>query len=258
MNLNEIFLNTLSDLNKNGIESQPRDLKVKELIGYSYHPIKMGEIITLSSRKMNYKFMFDEAAWIVGGNNLVAMVNKNMKKYENFSDDSYFMNGAYGPKFIDQIPYILQILGKDEDSRQAVVNIWREKPGESKDIPCTLNLQFLIRNNKIEAVVNMRSNDIIWGFCYDVFTFSCMTQYIRLLLNKMYNKKYELGNLHLSAGSVHIYSDYWNWLESSNSSTHELSETGLKVQEQVNKLFSEYEDPMQFPSILSTYSTYVI
>jgi thymidylate synthase len=181
----------------------PRDMKVKEIRGGSY-TVSMPAYITLADRNVNYAFMFAEAAWIVEGSNRLDKIEPYMKYYATFSDDGEFMSGAYGPKIVDQMKYIVDSLEKDRDSRQAYLNIWRERPGQSKDIPCTCGMQFLIRKNKLHMIVNMRSNDVVKGFTYDVFTFSMVAKAIQLSLTRR-NIFVDMGDLQVTAGSLHLY-----------------------------------------------------
>jgi thymidylate synthase len=39
-----------------------------------------------------------------------------------------------------QLDYVVEALVKDNDSRQAVLTIWRPSPAPSKDIPCTVSI----------------------------------------------------------------------------------------------------------------------
>jgi len=69
------------------------------------------------------------------------------------------------------------------------------------DVPCTLTLQFMIRNDKLDMIVSMRSNDLLWGFSYDINQFA----YIQKLLAGVLNVK--LGQYIHHSNSLHIY-DY--------------------------------------------------
>lgn len=190
---------------------EPRGMKVKEKLPGTY-TVPMPAYISLLSRKVNKAFLFGEAWWILSGSNRVADITQYMKSYKNFSDDGVFLRGAYGPKISDQLGYVVDCLERDNDSRQAVLNIWRERPGESKDIPCTLSMQFFIRENKLHSVVTMRSNDLVLGVTFDCFTFSMVAKAVQLLLlNQGINV--DLGNLTVNAGSLHIYEKHWNSVE---------------------------------------------
>lgn len=210
--------------------SKPRGMEVRELIGGGY-TVQMPAYISLASRKVNLPFMLGEAYWILSGSNRVSDITNYMKTYKNFSDDGVFLRGAYGPKVVDQLGYVVDTLELDYDSRQAVINIWRERPGKSKDIPCTLSMQFLIRNGKLHSVTTMRSQDIVLGFTYDVFTFSMVAMSVKLLLKER-GIHVELGDLIVNAGSLHVYEKHYEeakeWVKS--------FETDRKIPTAISKL----------------------
>lgn len=208
LNTNKVWLDKVDELDNNGqFVSKPRGMKVKENVGDSY-TVDMPAFLSLPERRVNYNFMFGEAFWILSGSNRVSVITKYMDRYRDFSDDNVFMSGAYGPKIVDQLPYITKTLKKDKDSRQALLSIWRERPDTSKDIPCTISMQFFIRNNKLYLVVNMRSNDIVYGFTYDVFTFSMVAFAVKLLISDVY-PDLELGTLTVQVGSLHLYEKHF-------------------------------------------------
>lgn len=209
LNSNIQYRQLLSDVNrKYNYISNPRGMKVKEVIN-GHYTFEMPAFITIPSRSVNKAFMFAEAAWIISGSNRLEDISKYMKVYENFSDDKMFLRGAYGPKVVDQLGYVVDTLFNDNDSRQAVMTIWRERPGISKDIPCTVAAQFLLRDGKLHSIFTMRSNDAVLGVTYDIFTFSMITYSVSLLLRAR-GLQNELGDLHVNAGSLHIYERHFD------------------------------------------------
>ena len=188
--------------------TKPRGMKIAEVLNDSWIIDMDDPIITLKERKLSYDFMFGEAAWMLRGKNDVATVSKYAGAITRFSDNGITFFGAYGPKIIDQLPYVLDILQKDQDTRQAVLNIWRENPRSSKDIPCTLSLQFFLRELGdtlwLHTTATMRSNDIWLGTPYDSFNFSAISFYLACLLNNK-NINCKLGRLNIQAGSRHLY-----------------------------------------------------
>lgn len=196
----------------------PRGMEVREQIAAQY-TVPMMSYIDNANRNVNYDFMFAEAAWICSGSNRLSDLTETMKSYANYSDDGIVLSGAYGPKVIDQMRYVVDTLEDDSDSRQAFINIWRENPRKSKDIPCTTSMQFLVRDHKINMISNMRSHDIVLGSTYDVFSFSSVANSIRLLL-KQRGINYDLGDLTVNAGSMHLYERHYNeidkWVKSNN------------------------------------------
>lgn len=212
---------------------KPRGMEVKELIGASYK-VPMPAYIDLADRKVNLAFMFAEAKWIISGSNRLADLTPYMAAYKNFSDDGKFLRGAYGPKVIEQLPYVVDTLIKDRDSRQAVMTIWRERPSGSKDVPCTVAGQFFIRENKLQAIMTMRSNDVVLGFTYDVFTFSMIAKSVQLLLNELLSEDQvvELGDLTVNPGSLHLYETHYDKVEEWKKAT----DIDQRIGEAVTKL----------------------
>ena len=212
--INAEYINTLTDIMKYPeFQCAPRGMKIYEKINHTFNVDMDCPIITRKSRNLNYRFMFGEAAWILDGRNDLKTIEYYMGGIKRFSDDGVSFYGAYGPKIITQLSYIIDTLKNDLDSRQAVLNIWRENPRSSKDIPCTTNMQFLVREFKNEkylhCITTMRSNDIWLGTPYDSFNFSAITFYIACRLYKL-GIKVKLGGLKINAGSRHLYESNWD------------------------------------------------
>lgn len=172
----------------------------KSIIDMS-HPV-----INIPERELCYKFMIEEALWILSGSNKV--FHTHMRP---FSDNDRVLQGAYGPKITEQMQYVLEKLNEDPDTRQAVISTWREAPRNSKDIPCTLSLQFLLRPREgvdyLDLVVSMRSSDLWLGFPYDIFSFTMIAHYVRLLGKDTarIHGDVRCGMLLVTAGSSHLY-----------------------------------------------------
>lgn len=207
-NPNRLWIQLLKKIYGSGKSVGPRGLQTKELIAHQSIIDMNYPCITLPSREMNYKFMFGEAWWILSGSNKVEPIAQYLENIRKFSDNGLTFNGAYGPKVVEQLQHVINSLAIDPESRQAVLTIWRENPAPSKDIPCTVSMQFLIRNNKLICNVTMRSSDAWLGWVYDIFNFSMISAYIGIALRHSYNPvlhDLELGELYITAGSQHIY-----------------------------------------------------
>jgi thymidylate synthase len=184
----------------------PRGLMTTELLGLSEHFDMKLPAIESEARGLSYRFMAAEALWIMDGDNSLAGIapyNKNMARY---SDNGTAFFGAYGPKIMEQVDYIVDALSEDRSTRQAVSTIWRERPPKSRDIPCTVSLAWMIRGSEIHCFASMRSSDLWLGLPYDIFNFSAITRMIR---DKYHSKnptdKLLMGNLYWSANSADIY-----------------------------------------------------
>lgn len=207
LGMNDTWRGFLWQVLSNGHFVEVRGLDTKEIMG-AHTVIPMREaILTVPERKLGYKFMCAEAHWILTGDSRVCTIAPYSKVISKFSDDGITFQGAYGPKISDQMDYVVETLLKDKYSRQAVINIWRENPGPSKDIPCTLSLQFIWRKSQIHCVATMRSSDLWLGFPYDMFNFTMITTQVGLRLRESTNKPIDLGFLVFNAGSLHLYTD---------------------------------------------------
>lgn len=204
MSIDTRWVRDLQHIFKNGHRVSPRGMLVYEVLGYGSIINMNDPIIANPLRKLGYKFMAAEAAWILGGDDRVETIAPYSKAISQFSDDGDRFFGAYGPKVHQQLAYAVGALRDDNDSRQAVINIWRENPGQSKDIPCTLSLQFMIRRGKLNCFATMRSSDLWLGHPYDIFNFSAAS-FLILLLLRAEGLELELGDLYLMAGSKHLY-----------------------------------------------------
>lgn len=183
----------------------PRGKRTRELLGHTTkfdmsHPVVVSQV-----RKLGYRFMCAEAAWILSGDNRVATIKPYSKVISQFSDDGVFFFGAYGPRIRDQARHVVHALGADPDTRQAVIEIWRSNPPPTKDVPCTLTVQFMIRDGALDCFLNMRSSDVWLGVPYDWFNFTMLTGYMCLLLREKHKLQLHPGVMHFNAASQHLY-----------------------------------------------------
>lgn len=226
MNINNEFKSLLA-LVLNGMESHPRGLATREVLAHQTVIPMNHPFVTCAKRNLGNAFRFAEAAWILSGDNRVETIKPYSVAIPRFSDDGIRFFGSYGPKIIDQLTHVVTSLKADEDSRQAVINIWRENPRGTKDVPCTLSLQFVLRSGILHCIATMRSSDAWLGWPYDVFNFSCIAKSVAIELGP----KVRLGYLFLTAGSQHLYS------------------TNFDVAEDVVNDFQGQEAPFQFNEI---------
>ena len=233
----------LTAIVRNGDPVKPRDIGTRELIGYTTRIDMNLPVVNVPERKLNYRFMAGEAWWILTGHDDVESISQFNPVIARFSDDGKTFAGAYGPKIRQQLAYIVDTLQKDLSSRQAVLTIWERNPGPSKDIPCTVAIQFLVREGTIYTNVFMRSSDAWLGWVYDVFNFSMLTRYVQLMFQERTFHRLALGALTLTAGSQHLYdTDYERALSIVDSPGHALTSAHLS---QSNQRFDEFVQPHQ-------------
>lgn len=155
-------------------------------------------------RKLSMRYAVGEFLWYLSGSNKLKEISKYTKNWERFSDDGENLNSCYGwcikHKFgFDQYEYVKELLKKDRNTRQAVIHIKEPNNKPSKDINCTVCLQFFIRENKLYLTTYMRSCDLWYGFPYDVFNFCNLQVLLSMELGV------ELGTYTHICGSLHLY-----------------------------------------------------
>jgi len=189
-----------------GVEVRPRGQATLELERpYTSVVSARYPVLRDPGRKLGYRFMAAEAAWILGGQEDVASIAPYSRDITNFSDDGQTFYGAYGPRVAKGWDECLYRLRRDPSTRQAVIDIWRYPPPEgTKDTPCTLSWQFVLRNDQLHLNVAMRSSDIWLGWPYDVFTQSMAILAMCVDL-KAAGVTATPGEVRLTAGSQHLY-----------------------------------------------------
>lgn len=213
----------------------PRGQKIKELIAFTFtlnNP--RARLLMNESRATNYGFGVGEFIWYwTGRNDLETMLYYN-KRMKDFSDDGRTLNSAYGHRMMttevtgwygegegmDQWRACIQTLLQDPDSRRAILHINRPQDQftavtvGSKDVPCTLSLQFFVRDGRLDLHTHMRSNDVVWGLTYDLFSFTLFQECMLLELRRYPQfRDLELGKYHHTAGSLHVYERHFEQAE---------------------------------------------
>lgn len=161
-------------------------------------------ILKSDIRKLPMRYAVGELLWYLSGNNKLDAIKRYSKAWESLSDDGETINSAYGYRIFeqfgfDQWEYVKGLLKKDPNTRQAVIHIKDASNKPTKDTPCTVSLQFLLRNGQLNLTTYMRSNDIWLGFPYDVFSFTCLQIIMAFELGV------EIGEYTHIAGSLHLY-----------------------------------------------------
>lgn len=189
--------------------NEPNDSRDGMVIGEVINAISVIEdptknVLLSPIRKLSMRYAVGEFLWYLSGSNKLKEISKYTKNWERFSDDGENLNSCYGwcikHKFgFDQYEYVKELLKRDRNTRQAVIHIKEPNNKPSKDINCTVCLQFFIRENKLYLTTYMRSCDLWYGFPYDVFNFCNLQVLLSMELGV------ELGTYTHICGSLHLY-----------------------------------------------------
>lgn len=188
--------------------------------------------ISFPMRNISKAYSDAEMKWYWSADNSCKTIGEHAKLWLRISDDGETSNSAYGyilfKKYgFDQLQQIVELLKKDPESRRAVLNI--SDPSidriNTKDMQCTIAIQFLIRNNELHETVYMRSNDVYYGLPYDYIFFVSIGKYVASKLNipftlythnatslHMYTKdfsKFVPHNQHITVNWQNFIADYY-------------------------------------------------
>ena len=204
--IDELFEDWYELLYKQNIDDTSRDGNIHgEIINaVSVLNYPINNIMKSKLRNLPMKYAIGELLWYNSGNNSLKEIQKYTSGWNRMSDDGVTVNSNYGwcikNKYgFNQWEWCKEELRKNPNSRRAVIHIKEPSDKESKDVNCTVCLQFFIREGKLFCTVYMRSNDIWMGFPYDVFQFTCMQILMSMEL------ELEVGTYTHIAGSLHLY-----------------------------------------------------
>ena len=163
--------------------------------------------ITVPWRKWKPDYAKREWEWYLSRDRSVAEIKKYAKIWDNMHNGDNIVNSNYGWQWNrnNQLEKCINQLRVNPNTRQAYVSIFdgKEKDEYEFDTPCTMYIGFVIVDNKLCMNVNMRSNDLIYGFCNDQYCFSQLQQSVAIALGL------EVGWYYHFASDMHIYEKHW-------------------------------------------------
>lgn len=140
-----------------------------------------------------------------------------------YKNESYRMYSQYdsrcmaGIRTTDQLKFIVDKFKQDITTREAVITIHDPiaddfNNGEiliTKDTPCTRSIHFMVVDGKMNCYVDMRSNDLFWGFsAVNVFNFTLMQEYVAAMVGVPVGVYFhKVDNLHIYEGSLPMITD---------------------------------------------------
>lgn len=228
--LDQLYQLLSGAINEYGRKSSPRGKESKEILDASFFlQDPRNRVITSPIRNIKPRYLVGEFIWYLSGELEVSRIIRYSKFWQNLADKDGKVVSNYGERCLyspemskgqqagnllsedSQFIKVAKELISDPDSRRAIVNIHdtRSASMNPSDVPCTLTLQFFIRDKKLHLSVNMRSNDIVLGFGNDIFQFTMLQELMLSILNVM-GADLDLGYYHHHAGSLHVYDNHYD------------------------------------------------
>jgi thymidylate synthase len=161
---------------------------------------------------INPAFCIAEVIWIINGLNDSKYLNYWNSKLPEYAGTTEKYHGAYGHRLrkhfnVDQLKMAYETLKHNPHSRQVVLQIWHsadDLPKEqgmpvNQDVPCNLMSIVKLRNNKLDWVQIMRSNDLFLGTPHNFIQFTFLQEILAGWLGV------EIGSYIHFSDSLHIY-----------------------------------------------------
>ncbi|MGX4746999.1 thymidylate synthase [Providencia rettgeri] len=197
-----------------GIENSPTKGKNLEILGACLILTDPTKRVSRTESRSKIISCLGEFLWYLTGSNDLSFIHHYIPKYIDYAEEDGKVHGGYGSRLFNmhnmynQIENIISLLKNKKTSRRALIQLFdssdlvsKDNNGlsEYKDIPCTVSLQFLIRENKLHLFSNMRSNDAFMGLTHDIFAFTMIQEFVARIL------QCELGNYYHFVSSMHLY-----------------------------------------------------
>lgn len=189
------------------------DIVDTDLIGHNYTKECLNQHFVLTNMKNNLMFFPGQNIYlpflITDFHDLLTGKNpgwalKWHPASNKFCDQNGRFLGHYGERIRqnqgDQLLWCYKELRRNPTSRQVVLSYYYPVLDQNQPYPpCTLSQQFMIRDDKLDTFVLMRSNDLLSGGLYDWTHRALLTHFLASWLN------IEARNYYHTSQSLHLY-----------------------------------------------------
>jgi len=215
----DVFIAMCKDILENGYSSEGHQVRARWEDGTPAHTIKRFGIVNrydlskefpiLTLRPTNFRAAVDEILWIwqKKSNNIKDL---NSHIWDSWADENGSIGKAYGYQLrikhkykegeFDQVDRVLYDLKNNPYSRRIIVNMYNHADLHEMNLyPCAYSMTFNVTGNKLNGILNQRSNDVLVANNWNV------TQYAVLLHMFAQVSGLEVGELVHVIADAHIY-----------------------------------------------------
>jgi len=182
---------------------------MKEQLNVSICITDGSKVITHPEFKTNIEYAEEELRWYRAKTKAITFSPVIEKAWNKYSDDNINVNSNYGVRmFNGQWEWVKNKLQHEENTRQAIINIncAEDKEVPTKDFPCCIAMQFILRDDKLSLSTMMRSQDIYLGMRNDVY---CFMSFLEQMADELHVKR---GYYFHYCVSLHIYEKHFSKL----------------------------------------------
>jgi len=214
-----IFISMCKDILQNGTSSEGQIIRAKWDDGTPAHTIKKFAVVNrynlqeefpiLTLRPTNLKACIDEILWIFQkkSNNVKDL---NSRIWDSWADEDGSIGHAYGYQFqkkhkykegyFDQVDRVLYDLKHNPYSRRIITNIYNHEDLHMMNLyPCCWSMTFNVVGNKLNGILNQRSNDVLAANNWNIVQYSILLYMFAQVSNL------EVGEFVHVIADAHIY-----------------------------------------------------
>lgn len=190
----KIFIQTCKDILANGVWDTDYDVRPRWEDGTPAHTIKKFGIVNrynlqesfpiLTLRKTNFTAAVDELLWIwQKKSNNVNDLNSHI--WDSWADETGSIGKAYGYQLgikhkykegeFDQVDRVIYDLKNNPASRRIMTSIYNFQDLHEMNLyPCAYSMTFNVSGNKLNAILNQRSQDVLAANNWNVVQYSIL------------------------------------------------------------------------------------
>ena len=194
----EIFIQNCKDILENGVWDTDREVRPRWEDGTPAHTVKKFGVVNrynlaeefpiLTIRRTFWKSAIDELLWIwqAKSNNVHEL---RTRVWDAWADENGSIGKAYGYQLgvkhhypegdMDQVDKVLWDLKHNPASRRIMTNIYTFADlSEMALYPCAYSMTFNVSGNKLNAILNQRSQDMLAANNWNVVQYAALTMMI--------------------------------------------------------------------------------
>jgi thymidylate synthase len=163
--------------------------------------------------RSNYEYAEQFFGWMMTGEKQLSTqlleINPWVKRFVDTTGLPESFSSTYGWKIKEQMEGLITELKLNSETRRAYLNILRPEDKiilgvkTTMEYPCTIGVQFFIRDQKLVMLVNMRSNNVYSVMPYDVYNFTELQGYVADMTGlEMGIYIHQINNAHMYKGDV--------------------------------------------------------
>ncbi|MDG2333565.1 MAG: thymidylate synthase [Myxococcota bacterium] len=170
----------------------------------------------VTTKKVHFKSVIHELLWFISGDTNIEYLQQNgVSIWDEWADEKGDLGPVYGSQWrnwptpgerqegIDQLTEVVERIRQEPESRRLIVSAWNvsEIP-RMKLPPCHMLYQFYVSGGRLSCSMYQRSCDLFLGLPFNIASYAALTQMVAQATDL------ELGDLIISLGDAHIYSNH--------------------------------------------------